>query len=1452
MRYPPAVLATAIMIGIVGCSSGDPQAASPDDAATAGLDAEVGIADAGGDALSGPLLDDGVVSVAPIVGSTSGLTKVDIRGGGFLAATQVLFDGSPAAQFEILSAGHITALTPPRPPGTVDVTVRQRHEEAGRPPTFTDLTLPFAFTYHAPITVTGVAPSKGSAAGGEAVTLSGSGFTGNTRFVFGDRLALQPVVIDSLTATVVTPPGVAGRAHVTAANDVGTATLQRAYRYTSAPRIDSVAPAVATTDGGGELRMHGVGLLGQGGSAWLIGADKSALKAGIKASGSDGTWLAFSPPPLPVGLYGVRYLSVDGVAECAKCAVIVAPPAASDTANTILAVAPASAPGNTNAVVSIAVAGQVAQLDKPEVRFDGLKAELLQRYPAAFGGVATLVVRAPAGLPGKLPRTVAVAVGSGAAAVTAADAFTWTAAKARIIDVKPYQLESAGGTPVTISYGPLQDTLGPPLAVRIGALVAAQVKIGKPTSLGDATVTCVAPQGSPGPADVELVFADVTLAKPAAVLFGGGEPSIAALIPARGSQAGGTWVRVVGSALDKFVSGKLGGAEIPTIKVLHPGLAHIWTPAGVPGPASLQARFAGAVEQTIANAFVYFDPLSGNLGTWGPPIENTLNVTVTQRYFSDGGPVPNAWVVVGADEKTPYKGLTDSRGQITFSGPGLHGPLDVHASKAGFTAASVIGFNTENVTLLIRDKQPHSSQGTSTPADPPKQFHPGTIKGHVVDAAKYVQLPAGSCVGHPVVSGHCKPCTASSQCDGATTCEVLGDPLAGFSIGGPSAATVTTGERFCAAACLTADDCPATFECRVVSLAKNANKYRCVPRIGVAETRCEVSRYGFFSPNSDPGTGWIADPATGAFTLGSRLGQVAVFCNGGYVRDSDGEFVPLALGVARSLQVASGTATTGVNIVLDMPLRRTLRLRLERLPVDEKTSKHTRFAEAQLELGGDGWLPIGTARTTLRTDTLELPRQPSTLKGPLQGVSYAFYAGVYNEFDDDEAPAALGWAEQLQPADADSFAWWPAGAAKPESKMTWGAPINAVAQVDELAVGVGDGGAVSVWSGQGWTQQASPTNEDLRAVWLAEDGADGWAGGTLGTLLRRHSITGWAPAISPTNATIVAIAGRAKQDVWVLDRQHALWRHGPVVVPDGGGLDTATPWLKYAGPLGAPVGLEVAAGFELDPIRLRCMWQAPDGTLFVGADAGLLWTGKQSGSSVAWTALPKVTTHRIRSITGTSSDDVWVVGDRGFIAHFDGKALLTVAPLTDQPLFAVRVVDGAVHAVGGQGAWVVVNGAKTSVHDLDLHVDLTGIVATKAGLTAAGHAVVPLGPYLELPYITQPAAGQDLAKDVAWQTLPGADASLNRVRVLTFTRWPQWDIFTRGDLKAVKLPRWPVIGGFSPLPAGPLRVQVYRILAPSISVDLFNYQKLSLYDWTSFSFGWALSQAEPGPLSPFP
>lgn len=166
-------------------------------------------------------------SVAPASGATSGGTNVTIAGTGFSGDATVTFGGTTATNIRVVSTTTITATTPARTSGVVDVVVTNGNGRSG--------TLRSAYTYVAPApTISSISPNSGATTGGTVVTITGTGFINTTSVTFGGSSATSGTFNNSVgtSITVTTPARPAGVVSVVVTNADGqSVTATNAYTY---------------------------------------------------------------------------------------------------------------------------------------------------------------------------------------------------------------------------------------------------------------------------------------------------------------------------------------------------------------------------------------------------------------------------------------------------------------------------------------------------------------------------------------------------------------------------------------------------------------------------------------------------------------------------------------------------------------------------------------------------------------------------------------------------------------------------------------------------------------------------------------------------------------------------------------------------------------------------------------------------------------------------------------------------------------------------------------------------------------------------------------------------------------------------------------------------------------------------------------------------------------------
>jgi hypothetical protein len=219
-----------------------------------------------------------VTGISPTTGTAAGGTAVTINGSGFTGVTGVTF-ASASAAFTIVSDTQITA-TSPRGSGAVTVTVTTPAGQA---------TTQFTYTGAAP-TITGISPTSGPTAGGTAVTINGSGFTGTTGVTFAKANAAFTIVSD--TQITATSPQGSGTVTITVTNPVGPATAQFTYTATP-PVITGIVPSSGPMAGGTAVTINGSGFTGttgvtfaQSSTAFTIVSDSQITTTSPQGSGT--------------------------------------------------------------------------------------------------------------------------------------------------------------------------------------------------------------------------------------------------------------------------------------------------------------------------------------------------------------------------------------------------------------------------------------------------------------------------------------------------------------------------------------------------------------------------------------------------------------------------------------------------------------------------------------------------------------------------------------------------------------------------------------------------------------------------------------------------------------------------------------------------------------------------------------------------------------------------------------------------------------------------------------------------------------------------------------------------------------------------------------------------------------------------------------------------------------
>ena len=471
-----------------------------------------------------------VTSLAPASGSTAGGYPVVITGTGFTGVSiNGVTVGGVGVNVLVNNDTTITIISmPPHAAGVVDVIVTHPTEGASANTAADD------FTYIAPPAVSGLSPTFGPIAGGNTVTITGTGFTGANMVNFGGT-NLVPTVVNDSTITVAAPAHAAGSVDVLVihpANGTSANTVADNYTYLGAPTVTGLTPSTGPIAGGNTVTITGTSLTG---ATLVTFGGTSAAFVVVNA-----TTITATAPAHAAG--SVDVLVTTGQGTSANTA---ADNYLYGDLPTVSSLSPATGPIAGGTVVTITGTG-----------FTGATSVTFGGTAAVFSvtNATTISATAPAHAAGTVD--VLVTTPSGTSTNTVADNFTYTSGPT-VTSISPKGGPVEGGTLVTITGSGFTGAT----SVTFGAASLT------PTVVNDTTITVTAPARSAGTVDVRVVTPIGTSANTAAddYVYGGG-PIITSISPSTGAQAGGNTVTITGTGFTGATSVTFGSSSLtPTV-----------------------------------------------------------------------------------------------------------------------------------------------------------------------------------------------------------------------------------------------------------------------------------------------------------------------------------------------------------------------------------------------------------------------------------------------------------------------------------------------------------------------------------------------------------------------------------------------------------------------------------------------------------------------------------------------------------------------------------------------------------------------------------------------------------------------------------------------------------------------------------------------------------------------
>ena len=1341
-----------------------------------------------------------LLTLTPTQGKATGNEPVILTGEGFANNAQVLFDGTPLepnAVF-VVDDTEIQIQTPPHAPGLAGVTVINPSDDPSVPAPVS--TLKDAFLFYNDVIISGVSPAEGTVTGGTPVTISGTGFSGDTKVLIGGKPAIGVQVIDDSEVLAVTPPGVFGKQPVHVVNERGVGTLKNGFFYFRQPNIKTLSPAAGPTAGGTELTITGGGFTSKV-KVWLGGNQASLLE--VMGSHT----LRVNAPPGDAGAVDVKIQTAYGLALLP--AGYVYTDDKGTAATKILSVAPAIGPVAGGQTVAL-VAHGLSSKDDTTVLVGGKLAKIVSVSPGAH----TVVIKVPKGAKaGKVDVQLMTSKGSD----VAKEAYTYTQS-VQIQSISPSFGPPAGNTKVVIKGSGFSN--GKPL-VRIGALPAATVVV-----VSDSEIQAVTPPGSSGYVNVLVKVGNDQAVLPNGFAYSGDSLALYVVYPDTGAQAGGSLVHVYGSGFTKQTQILFADKAATHFQFIDPTHVTIKTPPGSVGAADVKA-VVGKEARLLKNGYTYFNPMSKYGGTWGAAVDGTVNVTVLDS--SNGQPVPDAFTMLWTDPTTPHQGYTDKNGQITFSGDDVLGTQMISASKEAYESASVVKFNATNVTVYIAPIPPPS------PGAPGPGIMPPLVSGKVIGLDKYVIIPAGKCyqyVGKPTTpKPTCNYCSTDSQCTATG-----GVDFACLDIGNGN------GKR-CVQDCTKGQKCPTGFFCQPQQKAGGA---RCVPQAGELTAVCYHTKATIFSRENWPpvGTGFEASPANGYnYAITTAYGEMAIVCFGGYKTlgaklDADSnvamsQFTATAMGVKRHLFVGLGENPKDVNIKLDIPLSKKARIRIDE-PI-----KWPIVGGGYIVAAVDGYLVFGSDGVikmphqdqkfvapfqSTNPDQLELEQLPAAFVGDIFDASLSILGFQVQVGGTEQMPQSASVINDIKSMTNDTmirrlgngdFEGIETGVQNTIYDMWGTSSTNLYA--------VGSKGALLNWSGQGWTQQANVTQEDLRGI-HGVDAKNIWAVGYKGAAAHFDG-TGWKQLDSfSTSVNLNSVFATPSKQGSTVD----VWAAG-------------TSGVYRLKTIGSKTGFQ-----KFYPSPYLNAWAIH------GSDADHIWAVGYGGKIVHWNGTSwqnqvSGTAIGLRDVFALSPKSVYAVGEAGQILHYNGvkwtahkspvkTTLYSVWANSDSDIWAVGSRSELIHYDGSKWKRIVLKEFNKSLHAV--------YSQTNGDLFAMGAQELLVGPMIYPPMPVNPKKNGILSDYLLkWEvdeSTPEPHFNYLKIGIPGMgPDTPVWNIMTAGDLTQTKLPDFPNIQGTPGIPSGAtLRMTMFRGYKEGFDIDAYDLSDLNQLTWRS----WAINQ----------
>ncbi|WP_232679363.1 IPT/TIG domain-containing protein, partial [Nocardioides sp. R-C-SC26] len=555
-----------------------------------------------------------LTAIQPSSGGMGGGTTVTATGTGFTNDAVVLVDGVALASsaVSVIDRRTLRFVTPAHAAGPVAIRIRT----AGG----TSDPAPSGFTYldYSP-TASSLTPALGPAAGGTAVTISGTGFVpGHTSVSIGgiDVPSSAVTVASDTSLSFIAPAHSPGAVAVFVTTHEGRSqAVPGGYTYVAAPTTSSLSPTSGPVAGGTSITITGAGFVAGETSVSIGGTTVPPASVTVTGS-SSATFLA---PPRAAGNVTVSVSTAGGTSANVPggFTYLAAPNAVS--------LAPASGPTSGGTTVTVTGSGFVAGATTVTIGGTTVPASSV-----AVASETSLSFSTPPSLAGNAAVSVSTAGGTSA---NVPGGFTYLTSPTAA-GITPSSGPPAGGTSVTV--GGSGFVVGN-TSVTIGGVVipAAAVSVTSTSSL-----SFITPAHAAGNVSVSVTTPGGTSSAVPGGFTYVAAPTAASLSPSSGPSAGGTSVTVTGSG---FVAGAtsvtVGGVAVPagSVTVSSSTSLTVVTPANAPGTVAVTVTTVDGTSDPVPGGFTYVAaPTAASLSPSSGPSAGGTSVTVTGSGFVGG------------------------------------------------------------------------------------------------------------------------------------------------------------------------------------------------------------------------------------------------------------------------------------------------------------------------------------------------------------------------------------------------------------------------------------------------------------------------------------------------------------------------------------------------------------------------------------------------------------------------------------------------------------------------------------------------------------------------------------------------------------------------------------------------------------------------------------------------